>query len=141
MAKGGQGRGASWARRLRVASAITLVLGFALALQVRTAPAVIQGLLQPTPVAVDPVALAGARLREVEQALPPRGVFGYRGAGPLAIGRNHELEVNPGDNATIFRYVIAQYVLAPRVLDLGRTAPLVVRDDLDPVRVLPREGR
>jgi hypothetical protein len=140
MAAEGRGRGASWARRLRVAAAIVLVLGFALGSQFRTAK-VVDALMQPAPFRADPIDLAEARLEPVEKALSPRGVVGYRGSGPLRIGKSHELEVNPGDNATIFRYVVAQYVLAPRVLDLDQQGPLVIRDDREPVWVMPREDR
>jgi hypothetical protein len=82
--------------------------------------------------------LAGERYRQLDETLPREGIYGFRTIGPLKVGKNHELE---GDGESIARYVIAQYVLAPRVLDLGRSASLVIRDDLNPVRVRPREGR
>ena len=136
----GRARGESlWARarRPRVAAGIVLVLVFALREPCRSALMIV-GLLRSGPPGGDPIDLAERRFRRVKETLPPRGVFGYRGPGPLAIGRNHELE---GDDRSITQYVIAQYVLAPRVLDLGPSSSPVIRDDLDPVRVTPREDR
>ena len=82
--------------------------------------------------------LAEGRYRRLNEALPPKGVYGFRTIGPLKVGKNHELE---GDGESIARYVLAQFLLAPRVIDLGRSRSPVIRDDLDPVRVRPLEGR
>jgi hypothetical protein len=128
----GLGRG-SWARRLRVGAGIVLVLVFALRTPCQEALLVPFGSFDK-----DPVSLAERRFLRLAETLPPRGVFGYRASGQLKLGRNHELE---GDDRSIAGYVLAQYFLAPRVLDLGPTRPLVIRDDLDPIRVMPREDR
>ena len=125
----------SWAKRLRVASGIVLVVAFALRDPGRSA-LMMAGLMQSGRPDADPVRLAERRFRRVVETLPPRGVFGYRARGSLKIGRNHELE---GDDRSITAYVIAQYVLAPRVLDLGPAPRLVIRDDLEPARVTARE--
>jgi hypothetical protein len=125
------------ARRLRVAAGIVLVLAFALRADCLEALAV-TALLGSGPSGTDPVRLSELRFRRVSATLPPRGVVGYRPRSPLHVGKNHELE---GDSQAIVRYVIAQYLLAPRVLDLGRSRPLVIRDDLDPVQVMSPEDR
>jgi hypothetical protein len=120
------------ARRFRVAAGIVLVLALALRsfyLSLLT----VGGWLCFGPTDNDPVRLIERRLRGVEERLPPRGVVGYRASGPLKVGSNHELE---GDDRSIARYVVAQYVLAPRILDFDRACPHVIRDDLDPVRVM-----
>jgi hypothetical protein len=132
---------AATARRLRVAAGIVLVLAFALRAGCLEALTVARS-LGSGPSETDPVAFTEKRFRRVIDSLPPRGVVGYRPSGPLQVGKNHELE---GDDRAIARYVIAQYVLAPRVLvldlDLDRSRPLVIRDDLEPVRVMTDEDR
>jgi hypothetical protein len=120
------------ARRLRVAAGIALVLAFALWADCLEALTVVAS-LGSGPSRTDPVTLSEMRFRRVIATLPPRGVVGYRSRSPLRVGKNHELE---GDSGAIVRYVIAQYLLAPRVLDLDRSRPLVIRDDLEPVRVM-----
>jgi hypothetical protein len=129
---GGSGRGIL-TRRLRVGAGIVLVLVFAL-----HAPCQQALKLAAAGFTMDPVVVAEKRYKRVMQTLPMQGVYGYRASGPLKIGKNFELE---GLSGPIGQYVIAQYILAPRVLDLGPTRPVVIRDDLDPPRVMPREDR
>jgi hypothetical protein len=125
------------ARRLRVAAGIVLVLAFALRADCLEALTVAAS-LGSGPSRTDPVTLSEIRFRRVIATLPPHGVVGYRPRSPLRVGKNQELE---GDSGAIVRYVIAQYLLAPRVLDFGRSRPLVIRDDLEPVRVMTPEDR
>ena len=128
----GRSRWVTWARRLRVASGIALLLVLSYRGPCRHAMALFTGSFPK-----GPFGLVEARYRRLVGTLPPRGVFGFRTVGPLKVGKNHELE---GDSESIARYVFAQYLLAPRVLDLGPSRGPVIRDDLEPVRVSPGEG-
>jgi hypothetical protein len=114
-----------------------LVLAFALQADCLEALKVAAS-LGSAPSGSDPVTVSEIRFRRVIAMLPPRGVVGYRPSSPLHVGKNHELV---GDNRAIVRYVIAQYLLAPRVLDLGRSRPLVICDDLESVQVVTPEDR
>jgi hypothetical protein len=86
----------------------------------------------------DMVTRAEARFRLVADRLPPRGVVGYRASGPLSIDRDYEIE---GDDRSIGQFVLAQYALAPRVLDLNPGPPIVVHDGLDGIRVMAEQAR
>ena len=119
-------------RRLRVASGVLLLLVFSFKEPCRYA-----WTLSHASFSRDVHDLAEVRYRPLVETLAPRGVYGFRTVGPLGVGKHHELE---GGGESIARYVLAQFLLAPRVLDLGRSASPVIRDDLDPVRVRPLEG-
>ena len=118
--------------RIRIAlGAGLLVLVTALSL-VRTVPPIV-GLIGSGQIGRNSmITLAEARFRSVKGSLPPLGVYGYRAPGPLTIDRDYEIE---GDDVSILHYVLAQYVLAPRVLDLDRARPPAIRDDLEPAGV------
>jgi hypothetical protein len=123
--------------RIRVALGILLILGFVIQglwLSALMMPALIRAAVAGK----DPFARGEMRLRVILKSLPARGVYGYQASGPLKIGKNQEVE---GDNRSISRYVLAQYTLAPRILDLGPGRPIVIHDDSDPVRVTSGEDR
>ena len=86
----------------------------------------------------DPITVAEGRFRWVMEALPARGVYGFRALGPLTIDRDQEIE---GDDRSSARDVSAQYVLAPRLLDVAATRGIVIREGSDGVRVTSGEGR
>jgi hypothetical protein len=119
-------------RRLRVASGIVLLLVLSL-----KDPYQYGLMLFKTSFSTELHDVAEQRYRRLNKTLPPKGVYGFRTVGPLKLGKNYELE---GDGESIARYVLAQFLLAPRVIDLGRSPIMIIRDDVDPVRVWPREG-
>lgn len=119
--------------RIRVALGLGLILLMALLEIGREVPAADRRIRARLATGTEtPITRAEARLRGALEALPPRGVCGYRASGRLAIGQDQELA---GDDASILQYVTAQYVLAPRVLDIGGERPVVLREDPRGVRV------
>src|SRR4051794_15833626 len=109
--------------QVRVALGLILIPSLALLATIRTA-LLMAGLIGAGAIDTDSAVLAERRFRRVKDKLPPRGVYGFRALGPLRVGKNHEVE---GDDRSITQYVLAQYALAPRILDLFAAHPIVIR--------------
>ena len=110
---------AGWSGRVRLA--VALVLLYSAATAVSRARTVYHGFRSP---AVDEITRYEQRMLQLRDALPPRGIVGYVTDPPLDDTSSARVAADLHDRFKA--YIIAQYVLAPRVVVVDTAREWVV---------------